>query len=395
MSAGDPILVVIDPTTNAQPALAKAAALAGHLGSKLMLLACIYDQYVAGERFYDGPDLVGLRANMVNDEFQTLQALAGPLRNEGLSVQCNVVWDHPLHEAIVREALRVEPSFVVKETHEHSSLSRTLFTNTDWHLIRECPFALWLVKPGPMPDHATVMAAVDPTHEHDEQGELDRRIIEQAQLLSVMFEERLHLVHTFDLPSAAVITAFSSAPASASPPPAYERLTTEIGQMHTAAFERLTAGIGFPADQLHLYQGGTDKLPDIAEDLRADIVVMGAVARSRLQRAIMGSTAEMTLDRFPCDVVIVKPTAFVSPIEANTNIYARREKVPGRRILSCAWALQKRRGGAWNHYPAITVDDRYIPPFSRKPDRYYDRLAATPPGIIKCIDTENCSPFSH
>jgi len=320
------MLVVIDPTTNAQPALTKAAALARHLGSELVLLACVYDQYVAGERFYDGPDLVQLRSNMVDDEFQALQALAGPLRNEGLSVQCSVVWDHPLHEAIVREALRVRPRFVVKETHHHSGLSRALFTNTDWHLIRECPFALWLVKSDPMPDNATVVAAVDPTHAHDEPAELDRRIVEQAQLLSVMFEERLHLVHTFNFPSAAVISAFSAAPASASPPPAYERMTKEIEQVHTAAVQRLTADIGFPADQIHLYQGGADKLPEIAEELKANIVVMGAVARSRLQQAIVGSTAEMTLDSFSCDVVIVKPAGFASPIKADANIHARREQ---------------------------------------------------------------------
>jgi len=328
MSGGHTILVVIDPTTNTQPALDKAAALARHLGSELVLLSCIYDQYVAGERFYDGPDLVQLRANMVNDEFQALRARADPLNDEGLSAQCSVVWDHPLHEAIVREALRVQPDFVVKETHHHSAVSRALFTNTDWHLIRECPFALWLVKPNPAPDHATVMAAIDPTHEHDEPAELDRRIIEQAQLMSVMFEERLHLVHTFNFPSAAVIRAFSDAPASDSPPPAYESMTKEIERLHTSAVERLAADIGFPTDQIHLYQSGTETLPDIAEELKANIVVMGAVARSRLQTAIMGSTAEMTLDRFPCDVVIVKPTGLVSPIKADANIHARREKAP-------------------------------------------------------------------
>ena len=143
-----------------------------------------------------------------------------------------------------------------------------------------------------------------------------------------MFEERLHLVHTFNFPSAAVISAFSAAPASDSPPPAYERMTKEIEELHTAAVGRLTADIGFPADQVHLFQSGAESLPDIAEELKANIVVMGAVARSRLQNAITGSTAEMTLDRFPCDVVIVKPAGFVSPIKAEATIYTHREKAP-------------------------------------------------------------------
>ncbi len=41
---------------------------------------------------------------------------------------------------------------------------------------------------------------------------------------------------------------------------------------------------------------------------------MGAVARGRLQRAAIGSTAERVLDHLPCDVVIVKPPGFDSSV---------------------------------------------------------------------------------
>jgi universal stress protein E len=60
-------------------------------------------------------------------------------------------------------------------------------------------------------------------------------------------------------------------------------------------------------------------LPALAEELNAGVVIMGAVARSRLARAIIGSTAERTLDRFSCDIVIVKPDEFVSPVDTNSD----------------------------------------------------------------------------
>jgi len=53
-------------------------------------------------------------------------------------------------------------------------------------------------------------------------------------------------------------------------------------------------------------------LAEEAERVRADIVVMGAVSRSRLQRIFVGNTAERVLDHLPCDVLIVKPTEFAS-----------------------------------------------------------------------------------
>jgi nucleotide-binding universal stress UspA family protein len=36
---------------------------------------------------------------------------------------------------------------------------------------------------------------------------------------------------------------------------------------------------------------------------------MGAVARSRLRRLLVGSTAEAVMDRLACDVLAVKPSA--------------------------------------------------------------------------------------
>jgi universal stress protein E len=42
------------------------------------------------------------------------------------------------------------------------------------------------------------------------------------------------------------------------------------------------------------------------EALGADLLVMGAVSRSAVQRLLLGSTAELVLDFVPCDLLIVK-----------------------------------------------------------------------------------------
>jgi universal stress protein E len=43
---------------------------------------------------------------------------------------------------------------------------------------------------------------------------------------------------------------------------------------------------------------------------RADVVVMGAVSRSRFEEIFVGSTAERVLDRIASDVLVVKPPDF-------------------------------------------------------------------------------------
>jgi universal stress protein E len=54
----------------------------------------------------------------------------------------------------------------------------------------------------------------------------------------------------------------------------------------------------------------------LAERLHADIVVVGAVSRSGMQRALIGNTAESLLRFLPCDLLIVKPREFPNRVPA-------------------------------------------------------------------------------
>jgi universal stress protein E len=74
-----------------------------------------------------------------------------------------------------------------------------------------------------------------------------------------------------------------------------------------AVLAGVVAGHSVPDARVHLEQGSAvDVLQIIARSLPADVLVMGAVSRSRLQDMFVGSTAERVLDRLPCDVLVVK-----------------------------------------------------------------------------------------
>ena len=51
-------------------------------------------------------------------------------------------------------------------------------------------------------------------------------------------------------------------------------------------------------------------IPAVAQKLGADLVVMGAVARSGLKRVFIGNTAERVLGALPCDVLVIRPLRF-------------------------------------------------------------------------------------
>ena len=85
---------------------------------------------------------------------------------------------------------------------------------------------------------------------------------------------------------------------------------------HQKRFGEITSFHGVPEENAHLVAGMThEELPAIAEKLEADVVVMGAVARNRWKRLFIGATAERTLEQLPCDLLIVKPDWFQTPVD--------------------------------------------------------------------------------
>ena len=73
-------------------------------------------------------------------------------------------------------------------------------------------------------------------------------------------------------------------------------------------------------DHAHLVAGLThEELPAIASKLDAAVVVMGAVARSSWKRLFIGATAERTLEDLPCDLLIIKPDWFQTPVALESH----------------------------------------------------------------------------
>jgi universal stress protein E len=312
MSKPAKILAVADPAADEQPAIQRAAWLARKLNAALELFICDYDQYLSGDRFFDDASLEKARKRILARDVTKLQKLAHAL-GDGLQITTDARWDHPLHEGIVRKVLESKPDFVVKDTHYHPVLKRSIFSNTDWNLIRDCPAPLWLVKPRPIGEPATLIAAVDPVHEHDKPAELDHRILSAAKDLAAAIGARLHLFHALDPSPAYAVSADSMAFPISVP---IDQMMEALKLKHEEAVNALMKQYdGIEEDNVHVLEGNArERLDALTEELHADLVVMGAVSRSALQRLVLGSTAEQVLDRISCDLLIVKPAGFESRI---------------------------------------------------------------------------------
>ena len=305
------ILVVVDPTESAQPALARAAALARHTRSRLELFICAYDAQLLETQFVSAAALAKARAAFLDGHMHRLRSLARPLLDEGLSVTVDARWDTPLHEGIVRKAIDTQADLVVKDTHYHPLIKRSIFTNTDWHLISACPAPLWLVQPRTIAVKPCFVAAIDPLHEMDKPAELDHAIMTAATELAAATGGETHAYHAFDIASTLAVSVPLTAPIVLP----VKEIIEAVSAQHTSATYELTDRYRVPRERVHIHQGGTrDGLIALADRLRADVVVMGAVSRRGLSRIFIGNTAEDVLDKIGCDVLVVKPPALAAKL---------------------------------------------------------------------------------
>lgn len=309
------ILCVIDPTSDAQPALQRAAWLAGRSGGILELFVCYYNEYLRADQFFDSRSLERTRKEAIRLHEDRLEKLAGPLRESGLEVRTTAVWEHPLYESVVRHAASVKADVVFKDTHHHPPSMRGIFSNTDWNLIRACPMPLWLVKPANIEGKPIFIAAIDPTHEHDKPAELDDAILTISMDLAKLTDAEVHAFHAFSFdPRLAlpVQTANAYVPVLVEVEGIMENVRTE----HEKRFAAIAQGHGLEVERSHFVSGPVhEELPALARKLSASVVVMGAIARNRVKRLFIGATAERTLEELPCDLLIVKPDWYHSPIE--------------------------------------------------------------------------------
>lgn len=218
---------------------------------------------------------------------------------------CGVVSsEKPGYASIVRHVLDSKPDLLIVQSTRHSAIARLVLSYTDFKLIETCPCPLLLMKTEKSYLDACIVAAVDPMHAHDKPPALDEAIVDAAALLARAVGGTLHVCHA--------LTPWADLWASM---PVAERTHAELcAAYRTQAQTRvneLAPRADLRDDRIHVMWGEpTEVLSRCARTLNAEMMVMGAVSRSGIDRVFIGHTAERVLDALECDVLVIKPPGF-------------------------------------------------------------------------------------
>lgn len=299
MATYQDVLVVLDPSTEQQKALARAIELAEHTACKLTAFLSIYDFSYEMTTMLSGEERESMRQAVITDREIWIQELLQQARNKGIACSVKVVWHNRPFEAIVQTVTEHGYDLVIKGTHDHDVLKSMIFTPTDWHILRKCPCPVLLVKEHAWPEQGNILAAVNAGSEKAHHKALNQLIIRQAKAMAAMLNAKVHLVNAY--PGTPIHVAIEIPEFN---PVEYN---DSMRHHHVDAANALAGQFDITSDAVHVLEGmPEDVIPRIARELDAEMVLIGTIGRTGLSAAIIGNTAEHVIDRLDCDVLALK-----------------------------------------------------------------------------------------
>lgn len=296
------ILVLMPPDVSSSPALHRAMAWARRSGATLHLNLFVhyepidYAGAVFGEEVADRA-----RRDFVGERMKRLSILAAGLADNGLSVECDVIWARNPARAIVACCSALRPDLVVKDIAVTDDAAGQLHPGPlDWKLLRLLPAPLMLVRPTAKVDAQKVLAAID-VNVPDAAVRLNERIFEAALQCASVPHAQLKVGSVF----------------SGSPMVGYEtgfiaETWTLMDLAHQKALQQFADAHGVKASNT-LRGYGLDTAGGIvrlAEDSGTDLVVLGSGYHGAFDRLLFGTTVDSVIRQLAADLLLVKPAGF-------------------------------------------------------------------------------------
>lgn len=302
------ILVVIDPTSDTQPSLSRALHLAqqlekAHDAVKLTLFLSLYDFSFEMSAMLSSEERESMHQGVISQKRAWLEQLIASHIPAGSQIQTDtaVMWKSRDYEAIIEQVELGKHDLVVKEAKPAEGLDALIFTPTDWQLLRKCPCPILMVKEHEWQSEGRILVAVNVSDDEAYHDVLNKKLVTSSRdLASVLSAGRIHLVSAY--PTTPVNMAIDLPEFN---PNAY---TDSVRGQHLINMKALRQHFHIDEDHTHVEEGLPEEvIPQVAEEINAEMVVLGTIGRTGLSAAFLGNTAEHVIGRLNCDVLAIKP----------------------------------------------------------------------------------------
>ncbi len=271
MSQFHKLFVVIDPTTDTQLALQNAEWIAAsNQNASIHVYECIYSSR-------DNADPDALRRVELARHRAWLDAIVQPLIDKGCDISVEIEWNREWRDALAPAARRAEADLIIKSASVHSGAERRFLKTSDWTLLRNASCPVYLIKKDTIGDDPKILVALDIKAKDDLHNTLNTRVIEFGRSLKdSQSGGSLHAVNAYS------------------------------GSDKYVYPDDLAEQTGINPLDAHSVEGPPESvIPEVAENLTADILVIGTASRDGIKAAMTGNTAEKVLDAVNTNILTV------------------------------------------------------------------------------------------
>lgn len=236
-----------------------------------------------------------IRKRLLAARKKVAKANIGKHKQPRQKVELFTVWEKSIDNWIIRQCKSGQYQMVVKSGSSTGSLVQA---STDWMLLRKCPAPVLLVARDKWHRTRPVLVALDLGSSVRAKQALNSKILGTAKALAGALDVDLKIIAAIEIPTLLADLDLVD-------PLAYVREAKADMQPQIA---KLAAAHGIPEKAFQCKHGPVEKvITSHAARVRAQMVVMGTVARKGVKARLMGNTAEKVLQHLKTDVLAIKP----------------------------------------------------------------------------------------
>lgn len=302
------ILVDVDASATAHPALERAIRLANASGATLTIVDILTVPPHA--RQYLPP---AVEERLVQDRRQQLARLAAGVAE--VRAEAKLLAGRPA-TALIEEVLRSNHDLLTRShARDLAASGARPFGTVDLELLRKCPCPVLLSRHGRPSARPRIACAVDVSADDPDASGLTAKIVDVALALADYLQtDAPTFFHAWTPFAEGAVRRHAS-------PGEFGAYLENARQRAAAALARIARPFAgrFDDRALVLRRGEPHEvIPAFVVSEGVDLLVMGTIARAGIPGMFIGNTAERVLGKLPCSVLTVKPDGFVSPVRVAT-----------------------------------------------------------------------------
>lgn len=355
------VLIDADQLESGKPTesmlVSRAVAFAKAVNAEVELFHVCHDLAFEQKLFFSDASVLSERANIADRYATRISELILGTDSAGVSISCEVRWDSPEVDAILRRIAEYKPDIVMLRATSHDYLVG-LVSHSEWELIRQSPVPTWFVSED-VADIDKIVAAIG-TLSNDENiiSSADYEVFRVADAVAQAFRAESFPVHAFQVPPG--ISAYAAygpmigSAVSLAPEVAEEQAAASrrIAEEHGEQLRSFAEFFDIDPNRVKIAQGDAAQvITEAAESLSADAILMGARNLSRWQRATKHVTAEPVLAGSRCDVIFANnrdnvdvPKAEEYPIPGMPTLDLEAAITKPETVFESPAAIAKERG---------------------------------------------------